>query len=67
MGVIPFAKQPKPKSTGKVKKVKHSTVRETTKAAASKRADAMERALKAAERGSPGRPPRPAPRVKRVK
>jgi hypothetical protein len=54
------------KNTPKPRRVTHADVKDASKAAAETRSNAMERALGALERGSPGRPPRPAPKVKRA-
>lgn len=59
-------KSMKVKNAPKPKRVKHSDVKDATKAAVESRNNAMERALKAAERGSPGRPARTAPRVAKM-
>lgn len=44
---------------------KHASVQKATKVKAGKRSASMESALRGVERGSPGRPPRPSPAVKR--
>ncbi len=55
----------KVKNAAKPRRMKHADVQDASKAAADRRNASMERALKAAERGSPGRPARPAPKIRK--